>query len=265
MGTPSSLSSLRSAKAETRSVFQYRKLNTMILAVVQARLSSSRLPGKVLRPLLGEPMILRQIERVRRSQRIDELVVATSIDRSDDELADFLERHGVVVRRGSLHDVLSRFILVDKEFSPNTLVRLTGDNPLADPEVIDAVISAHMASDADYTSNSLTRTFPYGLDVECVCPDALRMLASWDTSPYEREHVTQGLYGRKGAFRTKNVTQESDVSSLRWSVDYPEDFIFVEKVYLELHADNPDFRQRDILDLIQRQPELRRTMADVKP
>lgn len=234
----------------------------MIVGVLQARMSSTRLPGKVLAPLAGEPMILRIVERIRRSRELDQLIVVTSVDPSDDPLVRVLDDAEVEVRRGSLTDVFSRFLAVADEFDPDVVVRLTGDNPLVDPGVIDRVVSEHRASGADYTSNSLTRTFPRGLDVEAVNPAALRSLAERDLQPDEREHVTIGVYRRPEEFRLHQVTQQPDHSELRWTVDYPEDFAFAEAVYDRLYSTTPAFGQADVLALLDREPALRRTDAD---
>jgi spore coat polysaccharide biosynthesis protein SpsF len=234
----------------------------MIVGVLQARMSSTRLPGKVLKPLAGEPMILRIVERIRRSRELDQLIVATSVDPSDDPLVRVLGDAGVTVRRGSLADVFSRFLAVADEFDPDVVVRLTGDNPFVDPEVIDRIVREHLASGADYTSNSLTRTFPRGLDVEAVKPAALRSLATRELQPDEREHVTIGVYRRPDEFRLHQVTQEPDRSELRWTVDLPEDFAFAEAVYDRLYATTPAFGQADVLALLEREPALRRTDAD---
>ena len=136
-----------------------------ILAILQARMTSTRLPNKVLAPILGQPMLARQIERLRRATTLDKLVVATSDDASDDPLAAMCEDISVPFYRGSLNDVLGRFKGVCEAFgSVNHIVRLTGDCPLADPAVIDAVVRHHLASGADYTSNALQPTWPDGLD-----------------------------------------------------------------------------------------------------
>jgi spore coat polysaccharide biosynthesis protein SpsF len=233
------------------------------LAIIQARCSSTRMPGKVLAPLAGEPMILRLVERVRRSVELDAVVVATSRDPSDDPLVATLEERGVLVRRGPLGDVLARYLQVIDEFDPETVVRLTGDNPLVDPAVIDDVLRAHAASGADYTSNSLVRSYPYGLDVEAVRAAALRRVAELATDQEEREHVTIGIYRRPDVFRLEPVVQPQDHAELRWTVDYPEDFAFVERVYAELFPVDPAFAQADVLALLERRPELRRLRSDV--
>jgi spore coat polysaccharide biosynthesis protein SpsF len=228
----------------------------MILAILQARVSSTRLPGKVLKDLHGAPMVLRQIERLRRSTEIDELVVATSTESSDDELVDVLELAGVTVRRGPLDDVAGRFALVIKEFQPDAVVRLTADCPLADPDVIDGLIASHIASGADYSSNTLEPKFPHGLDAEVFNPVAFERLRSTEMSSKETEHVTLGLYSRAGEFTLNSFTQELNVRHLRWTVDNPEDLDFVREIYDRLYDANPDFTQQDILDLLEREPAL---------
>lgn len=235
----------------------------MKIAVLQARMSSSRLPGKVLAPILGKPMITRIIDRINRSRSIDTLVVVTSTDSSDDPLVDALLGHGALVRRGPLDDVLARFEMVRHEFDPTLIVRLTGDNALTDPDVIDQVVSAHEDGAFDYTSNTIVRTFPHGLDVECFAPEAFVRLQSFDLSPAEREHVTLGLYTRPDLFTIGSVTQQQDQSHLRWTVDYPEDLEFARKVYEELFVHNPGFSTADVLELVRAKPKMMRTSADL--
>ena len=191
----------------------------MILAILQARLSSTRLPGKVLKPILGTPMIVRQIERIQRSKRTDQLVVATSVDPSDDPLVTELRERGIEVRRGPLNDVVARFEQVIDEFRPQSVVRLTADCPLTDALVIDTVIDSHRSSGSDYTSNTLQPTYPDGLDVEVFTYPAFARLVALQLTAREREHVTLGVYGRPSDFTLTSVTQEVDRSDLRWTVD----------------------------------------------
>ena len=232
------------------------------LAILQARVSSTRLPGKVLAPILGEPMIARQVERIGRSSRIDDLVIATSSDPSDDPLAAWAEAEGITVYRGSLDDVLGRFVGVIAAYAPDTVVRLTADCPLASPSVIDAVIDHFTASDVDYCSNTLTPTFPDGLDVEVVRARVLTEIAEISTDPAEREHVTLGVYRRPEQFTLANYAGDTDLSKLRWTVDTADDLAFVRRVYEALYETTPDFETRDILDLIARTPGLGRTTDD---
>jgi len=224
--------------------------------------SSTRLPGKVLAPILGEPMIARHVERIRRASRIDNLVIATSSDPSDDPLAAWAEAEGLTVYRGSLDDVLGRFVGVIAAYAPDTVVRLTADCPLASPSVIDAVIDHFMESDVDYCSNTLTPTFPDGLDVEVVRAKVLTEVAEMSTDPAEREHVTLGVYRRPERFSLANVAGDVDLSWLRWTVDTADDLTFVRRVYEGLYETTPGFDTGDILDLIERTPGLGRTTDD---
>lgn len=222
----------------------------MILAVLQARMSSTRLPGKVMRPIMGAPMIERHLERLRACETLDRLVVATSLDSSDDPLVAHLEGLGVAVFRGSLDDVLGRFRAAAVAFGPAAhVVRLTADCPLADPEVIDACVRLHLASGADYTSNTRTRTYPDGLDAEVMTATALETAAAEAADPYEREHVTPFLWRRPERFAIAQLTQAQDLSGCRWTVDTAEDLAFVEQVYAALLPRGPLFGQAAIAAL----------------
>ena len=208
-------------------------------------------------------MIVRQIERIRRSTLVDTLVVATSVDASDDPLVTELRSRGIEVRRGPLHDVVSRFVGVVSEFEPTTIVRLTADCPLTDATVIDRVIESHLASTSDYSSNTIRPTYPDGLDVECVTSSAFLRLVQLPLTEREREHVTLGIYGRPREFSVNSVTQEDDRSGLRWTVDVPDDLEFVRTVYAQLYDRGIGFDQAAILELLARQPDLNRTELDL--
>lgn len=219
----------------------------MVVAVLQARMSSTRLPGKVMRPILGEPMIGRQIERLRRAQRLDAIMVATSVDPSDDVIADYCAALGLGCWRGPLDDVLARFIgALGAAGTPKTFVRLTADCPLADPALIDRCIEAHAASGADYTYNSKDWTFPKGLDVEVCETAALQRAARESADPYDHEHVTPYIYRHPELFALNAVTRDPPLR-YRWTVDTPEDFAFVTAVYAALYPAKPDFDSDDIL------------------
>jgi spore coat polysaccharide biosynthesis protein SpsF len=228
----------------------------MILGILQARVSSSRLPGKVLKPILGQPMILRQLERLARSRRIDRMVLATSVDPQDDPLAAAVGATGMAVYRGSLEDVLDRVIGAASPYKPEWIVRLTGDCPLADPELVDQVIEATLSAAADYGSNTLEPTYPDGLDVEVVRYAVLEEVWRAGGSIAEREHVTLGIHRHPERFRLVGIKGAGDLSRLRWTVDEARDFAFVERIYTELYAANPSFGTADILALLDRHPEL---------
>ena len=221
-------------------------------------MSSSRLPGKVLRPLLGEPMIGRQIERLRRSRRLTQIVVATSTKAEDDAIAEYCATLGVDCYRGDLDDVLGRFLGALDVFGPaDTFVRLTADCPLADPELIDQVVAAHLASGADYTANHQGWTYPKGLDVE-VCQTAVLREIDADATGPDREHVTAFIYSnpKGGPSRFKiEAVKRSPPLRFRWTVDTPEDFAFVSAVYADLYPANPAFTSDDVLAWQVRHPD----------
>ena len=232
----------------------------MILAVLQARMSSTRLPGKVLRDLAGAPLLARQAERLARARRIDRLVLATSDEPEDDAVARLGESLGLGVHRGPLQDVLARFAgALDAFGQAAHVVRLTGDCPLADPRVIDELIDLHLARGADYSNNTGDRrTFPHGLDAEIMRSDVLRTAAAEATDPYEREHVTPFIYRRPERFQLAFLVSGDDHGEARWTVDTPEDFEFVRAVYEGLYAADPAFTSDDVRRFVDEHPALAR-------
>lgn len=230
--------------------------DTPVLAILQARMSSSRLPGKVLLRTCGKPLLAHQIERVRRCEAVSHLVVATSTDASDDPIEHLCRELGVDVHRGSLDDVLDRFAGAARPFGPEWVVRLTGDCPLADPAVIDRVVRAAMGGGFDYVSSALHPSFPDGLDAECLRAPVLVAAASEARLPSEREHVTAFVYSRSERFRLGEVRNAVDLSALRWTVDEPRDFVFVSQVFERLYPANPRFSMDDVLQLLDNEPIL---------
>jgi spore coat polysaccharide biosynthesis protein SpsF len=223
----------------------------MILGVIQARMGSSRLPGKVLADIEGAPMLGRQVERLRRARWLDALVLATSDQAADDPVADYAQGLGMTVVRGPLDDVLARFGLAVEAFPQATAVaRMTADCPLADPLVLDALLEKLAASGADYINNTMPeRTFPRGLDVEAASVAAFRTMLAEAADPYEREHVTPFLYRRPERFRIESLARAPSLGTLRWTVDYPEDLEFVRGVYAALYGAKPDFTTEDVAAL----------------
>lgn len=234
-----------------------------MLALLQARTSSSRLPGKVLLPILGEPMLARHIERLQRSRHIDPLVVATSSEASDDALAALCARIDIACHRGSLNDVLDRFHSAALPYQPEHVIRLTGDCPLADPAVIDACIDFHLGGNYDYTTNALQPTFPDGLDIEVFRFSCLQEAWQEATLNSEREHVTPFINKRPERYRIGHYKQADDTSWLRWTVDNPEDFQVVDTIYQALYPSKQDFAMADILAFLAVHPEVARLNADI--
>jgi spore coat polysaccharide biosynthesis protein SpsF len=209
-------------------------------------------------------MIGRQIERVRRARLIDRIVVATSTDPSDDPLAVYAQGLGVGVFRGSLDDVLGRFAGALEVFGPaEHMVRLTGDCPLADPEVIDATVALHLNKGTDYAANTPAhRTFPKGLDVEIVRAECLILAARKASDPYEREHVTPYFYRRPETFPQVFLSQPAQEAEVRWTVDRPDDLELVRAIYEALYAAKPDFTSDDVRAFLRGRPDLARLGDD---
>jgi spore coat polysaccharide biosynthesis protein SpsF len=263
---------------ETQSAIEStKKFETLMkspryLVVLQARMSSNRLPGKVLKSINGQPMIFRQINRVVESTQVEDLIVATSLNSSDDELVKFLESKDVKVFRGSLDNVLSRFLEITKKINPTNVIRLTADCPLVMPKLIDEMIDYFEEKSPDYLSNSLVPTFPDGLDVEIISSEALSRLESLDLSKMELEHVTMGIYNRPDLFKVLNFSNTVNQSNMRWTVDYPEDLDFVRSVYSHFKGQESIFDHQKVLEFLRSNPEVvsgisasRRNEALLKP
>lgn len=201
-------------------------------------------------------MIERQVERTRRARAIARVVVATSDHASDDALASLCADMQVDCFRGSLNDVLDRYYRAAERYRANVVVRLTGDCPLIDPDVIDDAVHVYQQGQADYASNTLAPTYPDGLDVEVFSTKALECAWREATLPSEREHVTPFIYKHSERFRLAELRGDRDLSALRWTVDTPADYEFVSRVYEALYPANPDFRLTDVLALLEREPHL---------
>ena|SRR3990167_3778446 len=225
-----------------------------VLAILQARMSSSRLPGKVMKPLLGKPMIWHQWQRIQRAKHINQLVLATSIDESDNLLADFFLDQGIDVFRGSLNDVLSRYYHCALQYRPEHIVRLTADCPVADPTLIDEIILTHLNEKNDYTSTD-GLTHPLGLSAEICRFEVLESAYQQALLNSEREHVTLYIYQNSHQFKVKKIKNEINLSRFRWTVDHPEDFELITRIYEALYPQNINFETKDILNLLEKNPD----------
>ncbi|MBC8153160.1 MAG: glycosyltransferase family protein [Bacteroidetes bacterium] len=238
-----------------------------ILVVVQARMTSSRLPGKVLLPLLGEPLLVRMVERLRMAETPFQIVVATSTDPADDILETICRDYRIECFRGDRDDCLDRHYRVAVQYSADIVVKIPSDCPLIDPRIIDQVLGVYLANPDryDFVSNLHPPTWPDGNDVEIMTLDCLK--ATWQeaTKPLEREHTTPYIWDRPGRFRIGNVVWSTGLDyamSHRFTIDYPADYKFIEQVFLELYPENAAFSCEDIVDLLERQPEIYRLNAD---
>jgi spore coat polysaccharide biosynthesis protein SpsF len=226
----------------------------MIIAILQARYSSSRLPGKVLAPILGKPMLAHQIDRVKKSQKIDRVIVATSNLAMDDPIANLCREMDIECFRGSLDDVLDRFYQAVVTHQPDLVVRLTGDCPLCDVRTIDRAIEFQIEGNYDYASNTIEPTFPDGLDVEVCRFTVLAEAHQQAVLPSHREHVTQFIHQQPDRYKLGNYRGQVDLSHLRWTVDERLDLELVTKIYESLYPTNPDFSTLDILTWLKQNP-----------
>ena len=201
-----------------------------LIAVIQARLGSERLPGKVLKPLGDKPVLSHVVDRVRRSGAFDDIVVATTDRELDDPLAEAASALGVTVARGSEDDVLSRFLLALDLVPADALARVTADCPLIDPDVLAAMAKRFAAEDCDYLSNALVRTYPRGLDAEFLTVAALRKAGAEGTERHHREHVTPYIYQNPDRFRIVDFVDREDHSDWRWTLDTEEDYVLLRRL-----------------------------------
>jgi spore coat polysaccharide biosynthesis protein SpsF len=228
-----------------------------VVAIVQARMSSTRLPGKVLMDIGGMSMLARSVRRLSRAKSLSEVVVATTIEKSDDPIVEQCEINGWKCFRGSQEDVLDRYHSAATLFKADSVVRITSDCPMIDPGMVDAVLDEYFkwGGDVDYLSNMIPRrTYPRGLDTEVFTFDALDLAWKQDTDPSLREHVTQYILRHPDTFRIRGIMNDIDYSSMRWTVDTPEDLRFVRTV-LE-NFQNDQFTWKEIVEFLQARPEI---------
>jgi spore coat polysaccharide biosynthesis protein SpsF len=234
-----------------------------IVTVIQARMSSTRLPNKVMMPLAGKPLILRMVERVRASTLSGTVVVATTNDRNDDNLYNLCRQENIEAFRGNSTDLLDRHYQVGLKYKADTVVKIPSDCPLIDPGVISKVLEYYINYFAyfDYISNLHPATYPDGNDVEVIPMEILDIAWRTASKSFEREHTTPYIWERPERFKIGNVTWETDLDysmSHRWTIDYEEDYIFIKTVYDELYPKNNLFGLKDILLLLDKKPYLKK-------
>jgi spore coat polysaccharide biosynthesis protein SpsF len=234
-----------------------------VVAIIQARTGSTRLPGKILQNLAGRTMLARVIRRTQRAGFLDDVVVATTTSKHDDPVVAECRRLGVTWFRGSEHDVLDRYFLASEAARAELVVRVTSDCPLIDPGLIDRVVAAFLRERPDYASNFLERTYPRGLDNEVFTFDGLARAWSEATRPYQRVHATPYFYENPGLFRLLAVKHDHDLSERRWTVDTPADMQFAQAVYDRLGGDDR-FSWEDVLQLLKDEPQLAQINSHVR-
>lgn len=235
-----------------------------IVATIEARMTSSRLPGKVLMPIMGKPMLAYLIERLKRS-RVDEIVVATTDRPTDDLIEQMATNLGVGCFRGSEEDVLGRVLLAAKSVGADVIVEITGDCPLIDPDIVDQVLDVYLSQQVDYASNTLKRTYPRGLDVQVFSTNLLDEVNILTSDPIDHEHVSLYIYEHPEKYRLANL--ESGLSpaqaNLRLTVDTIEDFSLIESVYNSLYLDNPNFSMGHVLAYLSDNPDVAKINSEI--
>lgn len=232
--------------------------------IVQARMTSTRLPGKVLLPVAGRPMLAWVLDRLRAVRADVGVAVATTTGAPDDTIVELCMTLGIPVVRGSEHDVLDRYHEAAAELNADPVIRITSDCPLIDPATSRAVLELWERDTPDYASNTLARTFPRGLDTEVLSRSALDAAWAMATEPFEREHVTPYVYRRPERFRLVNLFNAENEGMRRWTVDTPEDLDFVRVIYGELVPRNRSFDADAVRVLLRDRPELELINAAVE-
>lgn len=237
-------------------------MNDSFVIIIQARMDSSRLPGKVLKEIEGCSMLGWVVERLKYRFHSENILIATTVAQADDPVVEYCKQNGIHLFRGSEEDVLDRYYKAALKLGKNHIVRITADCPLIDAELVERVLEHHMKTGVDYSSNTLTPTYPDGLDTEVFTFEALKR--SWNEAslPSEREHVTQFIIRHPELFRTENVRAEKDHSDLRWTVDEPADLQFVTKVYK--YFNGRKFLTKDVLNLMEENPDFLKYNAQFK-
>ena len=226
-----------------------------IVAIVQARMGSTRLPGKVLMDLAGQTVLECVVRRTQLSRLVREVRIATTTLKSDDPILNEGLRLGVPVSRGSEEDVLDRYWQASQECGATAIVRITSDCPLIDPEVIDQTIQVFHDRQADYACNCRPRTYPRGLDAEVFTADALGQAWEHAQKPHEREHVTPYFYENPGLFRLASLKGKTDYSQFRWTLDTPEDLMLLRAIYARFPG-RTNFSWREAIELVKSEPAL---------
>jgi len=233
-----------------------------IVGIVQARMGSTRLPGKVLKKVNGIPLLQYQLERMRQAKLLDELVIATTS--TSDAIFKFCKENNVQYFLGSENDVLDRYYQTAKNYGADIVVRMTSDCPVIDPNIIDCIIEYFLNNDFDYVSNTIKRTFPRGMDTEVLTMDALKHAYNKAQKEYEREHVTPYIYLNSNQFKIGHYFGKIDNSHIRLTVDTKEDFELISLIISELYEKDNNFTLEHILKMLEAEPELLKINAHIE-
>jgi spore coat polysaccharide biosynthesis protein SpsF len=236
-----------------------------ILIIVQARMGSTRLPGKIMKKVLGRPLLDFLIQRLKRVSLADGIVIATTKNPADGKIVNFCLGQEIFCFTGSEHDVLDRYYQAATKFKADIIVRVTSDCPLIDPLLIDKLISFYLElqPNCDYLSNTIVRSFPRGMDVEVFSYRSLELAAEQAVLPEEREHVTPFIYRHPELFKIHSYIHPEDNSKYRWTVDCPEDLVLITKILENIYPERPEFTLQDLLSLLEEHPDWSKINAHI--
>jgi len=235
-----------------------------IVAIIQARLNSTRLPNKIFTDIEGYPLIWHVVNRIKKSERINVIVLSTTNQNSDDKLVEWCINSGIQYFRGSEDNVLERFYFTSLSVKADIIVRITADDPFKDPRIIDEVIEMLMREKLDFAYNNNPTTFPEGLDTEVFTLSALETAWKSAQESFEQEHLTQFLYRNPQLIKQKNLLNDKDLSFLRWTIDHEEDLKMTREVYKKLFKDNNVFSTKEILQLLKNEPWIQEINRNVE-
>lgn len=238
----------------------------MVSAIVQVRMGSTRLPGKVLKDVVGKPMLWHLLNRLKHARLVDRIIIATTSLKEDDQVENFARENNLSCYRGEAEDVLARYYGAATQFNAEVISRICSDNPLIDPQITDRIIKEHLDSDADYTSNLIEMTYPNGLEVEVFPFKVLEKAHQAAKKDYEREHVTLYIYQHPDLFRLNSVEASGKLRrpDLRLTVDTEEDLRLIREIFERLYSDGQIFLTEEVIDLLDKHPELAAINAHVK-
>ncbi len=234
-----------------------------VLALIQARTGSTRLPGKVLLDLAGKTALEHVIERIRHCKLVDDYIVATTINRQDLPIVNLCVSLGVRVYCGCEEDPLERYFQAARLYGGEHIIRIKADCPAIDPRIVDEAVALHIKTGADYTTNTLQRTYPVGQDVEIVTRQTLQRLWQCAKLFSEREHVTLYIHKHPDEFHTEHLKYSRDYSEKRWTMDEPADYEFMKIIFNKLYPKNPIFSMEEILNFLEKHPELENLNAHI--
>ena len=237
-----------------------------IVCIVQARVGSTRLPGKVLKKICEKTVLEHDINRLRQAKNIDEIVIATTTKKEDDAIVDEAKRLNVKYFRGSEQDVLSRYYYAAKENKADVVVRITSDCPLIDSNISDEIIDFYFKNieKYDYVSNTIDRTYPRGLDTEVLSFKVLERAFKEATLERDKEHVTPYIWDNPEKFRLAQYKNDVDYSYLRWTLDTKEDYLLIKTVYKELYKYKKNFGFNDVIELFDQKPNIRNINENIE-